>query len=143
MFHDFRDHSQTLLAPQSGGTATSARMRVTLRAREHLLFRYDHGCVQSITYYSLPHRCSGGADPLAGARKQYRAAMTEMLGVNRRELPTMAAEASPYGVARHPESTRMTNSPLTYYPATGHGGRKAHHVRDTALSGGATVPPGR
>jgi hypothetical protein len=54
---------------------------------EDVLFRYDPRNVPSITFYSLPHGCTGGAATLDAARKMYRSAMSGMLGVSRHELP--------------------------------------------------------
>ncbi|AGB24597.1 hypothetical protein Mycsm_04352 [Mycobacterium sp. JS623] len=54
---------------------------------EHVLFRYDPRNVPSITFYSLPHPCAGGAQTLDGARKMYRSMMSGLLGVTRHELP--------------------------------------------------------
>ena len=57
------------------------------RPTEHVLFRYDPGSVPSISFYSLPHRCSGGAETLDAARKIYRSTMSELLRVSRHGLP--------------------------------------------------------
>ena len=57
------------------------------RSAEHVLFRYHLSSVPSISFYSLPHGCSGGAETLDAARKTYRSAMSELLGVSRHELP--------------------------------------------------------
>jgi hypothetical protein len=56
---------------------------------EHLLFRYDPRRNPPITYWSLPHGCTGGADTLDEARKAYRATLTGLLDAGRRELPTV------------------------------------------------------
>ena len=57
------------------------------RSTEHVLFRYDPGNVPSITFYSLPHPCAGGAQTLDAARKMCRSMMSGLLGVTRHELP--------------------------------------------------------
>lgn len=75
---------------QSSGVARGHSRSVGLRPQrstEHLLFRYDPASVPSISFYSLPHGCSGGAETLDAARKTYRSSMSELLGVSRPELP--------------------------------------------------------
>ena len=57
------------------------------RSTEHVLFRYDPGSVPAISFHSLPHGCTGGAETLDAARKIYRSTMSELLGVSRYELP--------------------------------------------------------
>jgi hypothetical protein len=57
------------------------------RSTEHVLFRYDHGSIPSISFDSLPHGCTGGAETLDAARRLYRSTMAELLGVSRHELP--------------------------------------------------------
>jgi hypothetical protein len=57
------------------------------RSTEHVLFCYDPRSLPPITFYSLPHGCTGGAATLDGARKMYRSAMCGLLGVSRHELP--------------------------------------------------------
>jgi hypothetical protein len=57
------------------------------RSTEHVLFRYDPRNVPSITFYSLPHPCAGGAQTLDAARKMCRSMMSGLLSVNRHELP--------------------------------------------------------
>jgi hypothetical protein len=54
---------------------------------EHVLFRYDPASAPSISFYSLPHGCTGGAETLDAARKTYRSAMSGSLGVSAHELP--------------------------------------------------------
>lgn len=57
------------------------------RSTEHVLFRYEHRSNPSISFHSLPHGCTGGAETLDAARKMYRSSMSELLGVRRHELP--------------------------------------------------------
>ena len=59
------------------------------RSTEHVLFRYDPGSVPSISFYSLPLGCTGGAETLDDARKIYRSTMSALLGVSRHELPPL------------------------------------------------------
>jgi len=57
------------------------------RCVEQVVYRYDGDRVPAITYRSLPHGSTGGADTLDEARKIYRSGMTRLLGVSRAELP--------------------------------------------------------
>jgi hypothetical protein len=54
---------------------------------EHVLFCYDPGSTPPISFQSLPHGCTGGAETLDDARKLYRSTMSGLLGVTRHELP--------------------------------------------------------
>jgi hypothetical protein len=54
---------------------------------EHVVFAYELDHTPSITYHSIPHGCTGGADTLTGARKAYRSEMAALHGVNCHELP--------------------------------------------------------
>jgi len=62
------------------------------RSTEHVLFRYDPGSVPAISFHSLPHGCTGGAETLDAARKIYRSTMSELLGVSLSELPTVVEQ---------------------------------------------------
>lgn len=57
------------------------------RSTEHVLFRYDPGSSPPISFLSLPHGCTGGAETLDVTRKLYRSTMSGLLGVTRPELP--------------------------------------------------------
>ena len=58
---------------------------------EHVVYRYDpKGTPCTITYRSLPHACTGGANTLDDARRSYRSEMASLLGVGRHELPPVA-----------------------------------------------------
>jgi hypothetical protein len=90
----FRVDCATAASPRIRGVEPLARLghsrSVGLgpqRATEHVLFRYDHESVPSISFYSLPRGCTGGAETLDAARKMYRSTMSELLGVSRHELP--------------------------------------------------------
>ncbi len=52
-----------------------------------MVYRHDPDYVPSITYYSIPHARTGGANTLDDARKSYRSNMTNLLHVSRHELP--------------------------------------------------------
>jgi hypothetical protein len=56
---------------------------------EHVVYRYNGECSPSITFHSMPHACTGGADTLDEARNCYRSNMTALLGISRRELPSV------------------------------------------------------
>jgi hypothetical protein len=84
----------TAASPRTRGVEPLARLGYSCavglgpqHSTEHVLFRYDPRSVPSITFYSLPHGCTGGAATLDAARKMYRSAMSGMLGVSRHELP--------------------------------------------------------
>ena len=84
----------TAASPRTRGVEPLGRLGYSCAAgygpqhsTQHALFRYDPRSVASITFDSLPHRCTGGAATLDGARKLYRSAVSGMLGVSRRELP--------------------------------------------------------
>lgn len=84
----------TAASPRTRGVEPLGRLGYSCAAgygpqhsTQHVLFRYDPRSVPSITFDSLPHRCTGGAATLDGARKMYRSAVSGMLGVSRRELP--------------------------------------------------------
>ena len=57
------------------------------RSTEHVLFRYDPGSTPPISFLSLPHGCTGGAETLDVTRKIYRSTMSGLLGAMRPELP--------------------------------------------------------
>jgi hypothetical protein len=91
---DFQMTKATAASPRTRGVEPSERPRhsrsVNLhlqRATEHVLFRYDPRNDPSITFYSLPHPCAGGAQTLDAARKICRSMMSGLLGVTRHELP--------------------------------------------------------
>src|ERR1700754_4653376 len=84
----------TAASPQTGGVEPLGGGRHSRsvglgpqRGTEHVLFRYDPESTPHIRFHSLPHGCSGGAETLDAARKIYRSAMSELLGVRRHELP--------------------------------------------------------
>jgi hypothetical protein len=90
----FRMASVTTASPRIRGVEGLGRLAhsrsVELgpqRSTEHVLFRYDPGSAPSISFYSLPHGCTGGAQTLDAARKTYRSTMSGLLGVSRHELP--------------------------------------------------------
>jgi hypothetical protein len=84
----------TPASPRTRGVEPLARLGNSCAVRlgpqlstERVLFRYDPQSVPSITFYSLPHGCTGAAATLDAARKLYRSALSEMLGVSRHGLP--------------------------------------------------------
>jgi hypothetical protein len=84
----------TAASPRTRGVEPLARLGYSCAvglgpqcSTEHVLFRYDPRNVPSITFYSLPHGCTGGAATLDAARKIYRSNMFGLLGVSRHELP--------------------------------------------------------
>jgi hypothetical protein len=50
---------------------------------------YDPEYLPSITYYSFPLGCTGGANSLDDARKSYRSNMIRRSGLSRHQLPPM------------------------------------------------------
>jgi hypothetical protein len=57
------------------------------RSTEHVLFRYEPRGTPPISFYSIPHGWTGGAETLDAARKIYRSSMRELFGKPRHELP--------------------------------------------------------
>jgi hypothetical protein len=71
-----------------GGCGHSRSVELGLqRSTEHVLFRYDPGSTPPISFLSLPHGCTGGAETLDVTRKIYRSTMSGLLGPMRPELP--------------------------------------------------------
>jgi hypothetical protein len=85
------------------------------RSAEHVLFRYDPGSIPSISFHSLPHGCTGGAETLDAARKIYRSTMSELLGVSRHELPPVVEhlEAVVAGMWMRTEMGAVHRDPLS------------------------------
>lgn len=58
-----------------------------MSTKENVVFRTQPDHQPAITYRSVPSHCAGTADTLAEARTCYRAELTELLEVDRHELP--------------------------------------------------------
>lgn len=54
---------------------------------ENVVYRYQPEADPAITYQGIPSGCTGTGADLGAARAAYRGALTELLGVDRRELP--------------------------------------------------------
>jgi len=58
-----------------------------MASSENVVFRYQPDADPAIHYQGIPSRCTGSGADLGAARAAYRGALTELLGVDRRELP--------------------------------------------------------
>jgi hypothetical protein len=56
---------------------------------ENVIYSYDPDEHPSIRYHAIPSSCAGGASTLGEARASYRADLTGLLHVGRRELPSV------------------------------------------------------
>ncbi|CAN5674272.1 hypothetical protein BH09ACT8_BH09ACT8_39980 [soil metagenome] len=58
-----------------------------MTSTETVVFRYQPEADPAIHYQGIPSGCTGSGADLGMARAAYRSALTELLGVDRRELP--------------------------------------------------------
>ena len=134
----------TLQTATLGSRARQARWATT----QHVVHRYDPNGAPPITYHSMPHACTGGANTLNHARKSYRFSMSSRLAVSRHELPPVAEhlEATVAGmwvrtkvgaVHRDPRSDRMFLQTLL---SDGHGQKELRvHVANVTSRGASPV----
>jgi hypothetical protein len=87
------------LSTDGRGHAVTVAKSLTLRSRgnhdrqarstatDHVVYRYDPRCTPCLTYHSMPHGLTGGANTLAEARNSYGHNITELVRIRHQGVP--------------------------------------------------------
>jgi hypothetical protein len=78
-----RGHTASAVNPLTPRGRGKGGSRLPSSTTEHVIYRYDPGCTPSITYHSIPHRCTGASNELDEARNSYRRDIADVLSVGR------------------------------------------------------------
>jgi hypothetical protein len=74
-----RSHTASAVNSSNRRGTGEAGSRLPSSTAEHVIYHYDPGCTPSITYHSIPHRCTGASNALDEARNSYRRDIADVL----------------------------------------------------------------
>lgn len=84
---DGRGHAVTVAKPRTLRSRGSQDRQTCSTTTDHVVYRYDPRCTPCLTYHSIPHGLTGGANTLAEARNSYRQNITELVRIRRQGVP--------------------------------------------------------